>query len=115
MLLHSRCVSDMGELSLSREGYTNYLGNPEELRVRVGDDVVVKCSASSSEEPSYLWQKRVRNQCPYYAFGNLSFPLSLFALSLSRCDLSSFCHIPLGFVLSILFIFSPLVAQLCFP
>ncbi|XP_028281882.1 uncharacterized protein LOC114448866 [Parambassis ranga] len=50
-------VHYMGELSLSREGYTNYLGIPEELRVRVGDDVVVKCSASSSEEPSYFWQK----------------------------------------------------------
>ncbi|XP_078108588.1 cell surface glycoprotein MUC18 [Sander vitreus] len=74
---HYRCVSDnenvtapdnssqplavkvhyMGELSLSREGYTSYLGVPQELKVRLGDDVVVKCSASSSEEPSYYWNK----------------------------------------------------------
>lgn len=50
-------VHYMGELSLSREGYTRYLRVPEELRVRAGDDVVLKCSASSSEEPSYYWQK----------------------------------------------------------
>lgn len=50
----------MGELSLSREGYTSYLGVPQELKVRLGDDVVVKCSASSSEEPSYYWNKDVR-------------------------------------------------------
>ncbi|XP_030013520.1 carcinoembryonic antigen-related cell adhesion molecule 18 [Sphaeramia orbicularis] len=50
-------VHYMGELSLSREGYTSYLSVPEELRVRAGDDVVVNCSASSSEEPSYYWQK----------------------------------------------------------
>lgn len=50
-------VHYMGELSLSREGYTGYLGTPHELKVRLGDDVVVKCSASSSEEPSYFWYK----------------------------------------------------------
>ncbi|XP_031145052.1 uncharacterized protein si:ch211-79k12.1 [Sander lucioperca] len=50
-------VHYMGELSLSREGYTSYLGVPQELKVRLGDDVVVKCSASSSEEPSYYWNK----------------------------------------------------------
>uniref|UniRef100_A0A3P8SCM7 Si:ch211-79k12.1 n=1 Tax=Amphiprion percula TaxID=161767 RepID=A0A3P8SCM7_AMPPE len=50
-------VHYMGELSLSREGYTSYLGVPQELRVRLGDDVVVKCSTSSSEEPSYFWNK----------------------------------------------------------
>ncbi|XP_044064675.1 uncharacterized protein si:ch211-79k12.1 [Siniperca chuatsi] len=50
-------VHYMGELSLSREGYTSYLGVPQELKVRLGDDVVVKCSASSSEEPSYFWNK----------------------------------------------------------
>lgn len=73
----------MGELSLSREGYTGYLGTPHELKVRLGDDVVVKCSASSSEEPSYFWYKEVRKPreraqwlCPHYAFGNLSFSLS---------------------------------------
>lgn len=50
----------MGELSLSREGYTSYLGVPEQLRVQLGDDVVVKCSASSSEEPNFFWKKDVR-------------------------------------------------------
>ncbi|KAF1388192.1 hypothetical protein PFLUV_G00087650 [Perca fluviatilis] len=50
-------VHYMGELSLSREGYTSYLGVPQELKVRLGDDVVVKCSASSSEEPNYYWNK----------------------------------------------------------
>ncbi|XP_038566865.1 uncharacterized protein si:ch211-79k12.1 [Micropterus salmoides] len=50
-------VHYMGELSLSREGYTSYLGVPQELKVRLGDDVVVKCSVSSSEEPSYFWNK----------------------------------------------------------
>uniref|UniRef100_A0A3Q0SFK2 Si:ch211-79k12.1 n=1 Tax=Amphilophus citrinellus TaxID=61819 RepID=A0A3Q0SFK2_AMPCI len=54
---HSHCVLDMGELSLSREGYTGYLGVPHELKVRLGDDVLVKCSASSSEEPNYYWYK----------------------------------------------------------
>ncbi|XP_070691660.1 advanced glycosylation end product-specific receptor [Pempheris klunzingeri] len=50
-------VHYMGELSLSMEGYSRYLGVPEELKVRLGDDVVVKCSASSSEEPNYFWNK----------------------------------------------------------
>ncbi|KAM8734944.1 neural cell adhesion molecule 2 [Acanthopagrus schlegelii] len=50
-------VHYMGELSLSREGFTSYLGVPQELRVRAGDDVVLKCSASASEEPSYFWNK----------------------------------------------------------
>lgn len=88
--LHPRCVLDMGELSLSREGYTNYLGFQQELKVRLGDDVVVKCSVSSSEEPSYYWNKNVRTpreraqwQRPHYALGNLSFdiPRSLPPLS----------------------------------
>ncbi|XP_042280137.1 uncharacterized protein si:ch211-79k12.1 [Thunnus albacares] len=50
-------VHYMGELSLTREGYTSYLGVSQELKVRAGDDVVVKCSASSSEQPSFYWQK----------------------------------------------------------
>ncbi|XP_060906200.1 uncharacterized protein si:ch211-79k12.1 [Labrus mixtus] len=50
-------VHYMGELSLSRQGYSNYLGMPEELKVRLGDEVVVQCSASSSEEPNYFWNK----------------------------------------------------------
>lgn len=50
----------MGELLLTREGYSSYFGAPKELKVRLGDDVVVKCSASSSEEPTYLWSKEVR-------------------------------------------------------
>ncbi|XP_040020488.2 cell surface glycoprotein MUC18 [Gasterosteus aculeatus] len=50
-------VHYMGELLLTREGYSSYFGAPKELKVRLGDDVVVKCSASSSEEPTYLWSK----------------------------------------------------------
>ncbi|XP_040900616.1 carcinoembryonic antigen-related cell adhesion molecule 18 [Toxotes jaculatrix] len=50
-------VHYMGELSLSRDGYTSYLGVPQELRVQLGDDVELKCSASSSEEPKYFWHK----------------------------------------------------------
>ncbi|XP_029308218.1 uncharacterized protein LOC115021733 [Cottoperca gobio] len=50
-------VHYMEEPSLSRVGYTSYLGVPQELKVRLGDDVVVKCSASSSEKPSYFWNK----------------------------------------------------------
>ncbi|XP_061573212.1 uncharacterized protein si:ch211-79k12.1 [Cololabis saira] len=43
--------------SISVEGYSAYLGTPREMKVRLGDDVTVKCSASSSDEPSYFWQK----------------------------------------------------------
>ncbi|XP_012737213.2 uncharacterized protein si:ch211-79k12.1 [Fundulus heteroclitus] len=50
-------VQYMRELSVSMEGYTSYLGVPQDLKVRLGDDVELKCSASSSEEPSYYWQK----------------------------------------------------------
>ncbi|KAM9724432.1 uncharacterized protein ACNS7B_019494 [Menidia menidia] len=51
-------VHYMGQPSLSMEGgYSSYLSAPKELNVRLGDDVVVKCSASSSEKPSYYWQK----------------------------------------------------------
>uniref|UniRef100_A0A8D2ZZ10 Si:ch211-79k12.1 n=1 Tax=Scophthalmus maximus TaxID=52904 RepID=A0A8D2ZZ10_SCOMX len=50
-------VHYMGELSLIREGYTSYMGVPRELKVQLGDDVVLKCSASSSEMPSYFWHK----------------------------------------------------------
>ncbi|XP_076594140.1 B-cell receptor CD22 [Chaetodon auriga] len=50
-------VHYMGEPLLSREGYSSYLSVPQELKVRAGDDVVLKCSASSSEEPSYFWKK----------------------------------------------------------
>lgn len=50
-------VHYMAELSLSREGYSSYLRAPQDLSVRAGDDVVVKCSASSSEEPIYSWYK----------------------------------------------------------
>ncbi|XP_068426633.1 CD166 antigen [Clinocottus analis] len=51
-------VHYMGELSLTREGYTSsYLSVPQELKVRLGDDVVVRCAASSSEEPSYFWSR----------------------------------------------------------
>ncbi|XP_035528410.1 hemicentin-2 [Morone saxatilis] len=50
-------VHYMGELSLTREGFTSYLGVPQELKVRRGDDVVLKCYASSSEKPNYYWNK----------------------------------------------------------
>ncbi|XP_049439207.1 uncharacterized protein si:ch211-79k12.1 [Epinephelus fuscoguttatus] len=50
-------VHYMDEPSLSREGYTSYLSVPEDLKVRLGDDVVVKCSTLSSEEPNYFWNK----------------------------------------------------------
>lgn len=50
-------VHYMGDLSVSRNGYSSYLSVPTELKVRLGDDVVLKCSASSSEEPTYLWKK----------------------------------------------------------
>ena len=59
MLSHPRRVLDLREPSLSVEGYSAYLGAPRELKVRLGDDVSVKCSASSSEEPDYFWQKEV--------------------------------------------------------
>uniref|UniRef100_A0A3P9MMB9 Si:ch211-79k12.1 n=1 Tax=Oryzias latipes TaxID=8090 RepID=A0A3P9MMB9_ORYLA len=72
-----RCVSDAGNAtepeyvsdsitfkvhylrgpSLTMEGYSRYMEVPQDVKVRVGADVVVKCSASSSEEPSYFWQK----------------------------------------------------------
>lgn len=50
-------VHYMREPYVSREGFSSYLGIPKELRVRAGDDVVLKCSAASSEEPSYFWSK----------------------------------------------------------
>lgn len=50
-------VQYMGDVILSREGYTSFLGVHQELKVQPGDDVVLKCSASSSEEPSYSWNK----------------------------------------------------------
>ncbi|KAL7393928.1 hypothetical protein ABVT39_017923 [Epinephelus coioides] len=50
-------VHYMDKPSLSREGYTSYLSVPEDLKVRIGDDVVVKCSTLSSEEPNYFWNR----------------------------------------------------------
>ncbi|KAM6910155.1 cell surface glycoprotein MUC18 [Xenentodon cancila] len=50
-------VHYLREPSISVEGYSAYLSAPREMKVRLGDDVSVKCSASSSEEPSYFWQK----------------------------------------------------------
>ncbi|XP_053289062.1 uncharacterized protein si:ch211-79k12.1 [Pleuronectes platessa] len=51
-------VHYMGDLSVTREGYTRYLGIPKDLKVQPRDDVVLKCSASSSEELSYFWHKK---------------------------------------------------------
>ncbi|XP_077383733.1 uncharacterized protein LOC144022638 isoform X2 [Festucalex cinctus] len=50
-------VHYLGDVHLSREGFSSFLGLPQELRVRQGDDVALKCSASSSEEPNYCWYK----------------------------------------------------------
>lgn len=60
-LLSLSFVPVMSDLTLSKEGYTKYLGIPKELSVRTGDDVVLTCSARSSEEPSYFWNKEVRH------------------------------------------------------
>ncbi|XP_056879203.1 uncharacterized protein si:ch211-79k12.1 isoform X10 [Takifugu flavidus] len=50
-------VHYMGQLSMTREGYSRYLGLSEELKVRSGDDVVLKCSTSASETSIYTWSK----------------------------------------------------------
>ncbi|XP_037532783.1 uncharacterized protein si:ch211-79k12.1 [Nematolebias whitei] len=50
-------VQYLREPLLYMEGYSRYLSAPEQLKVRPGDDVVVKCSAGSSEEPNYYWTK----------------------------------------------------------
>lgn len=50
-------VHYMEDLMVSRNGFSSYLGVPQELKVRAGEDVVLKCSTSSSEEPTYLWKK----------------------------------------------------------
>ncbi|KAK5861900.1 hypothetical protein PBY51_017338 [Eleginops maclovinus] len=47
----------LGEVLLTRDGFTSYLGVSAELKVRLGDEVVLKCSAGSSEEPVYYWSK----------------------------------------------------------
>lgn len=57
---HPCCALDLRGPSLTMEGYSRYMEVPQDVKVRVGADVVVKCSASSSEEPSYFWQKEVR-------------------------------------------------------
>lgn len=114
MLPPSNCILDMAEVSLSREGYTSYLGVPEELKVQPGEDVVLKCSASSSEEPSYFWHKEVRKpgECAgssscFWKVLSLQLPLHppfmrpLYFFPLSSSSLSWLCS-------SILLIFSPL-------
>lgn len=90
---------DMRELSLSREGYSSYLGVSQELKVRVGDEVVLKCSASSSEEPSYFWNKKVRKhqqraqwQWLRYALGKLDIVCPRPTLQF-QCEVLFF-HIP---------------------
>ncbi|XP_054478083.1 hemicentin-1 isoform X2 [Anoplopoma fimbria] len=50
-------VHYLGYVSLTREGYTSYFDAPKELKVQLGEDVVVKCSTRSSEKPTYLWNK----------------------------------------------------------
>lgn len=41
----------------SKAGISRYVGFPHTLSVRAGDDVVVNCSSTSSEEPSISWYK----------------------------------------------------------
>ncbi|XP_068616511.1 immunoglobulin superfamily DCC subclass member 4 [Brachionichthys hirsutus] len=50
-------VHYMGQLIVTREGFTNYLGLPQDLRVRSGDDVVLQCFVSSSEDAVYYWNR----------------------------------------------------------
>ncbi|XP_077577927.1 B-cell receptor CD22 [Stigmatopora nigra] len=50
-------VHYLRDMYLSREGSISLLGLSQELRVRQGDDVVLKCSATSSEEPNFYWSK----------------------------------------------------------
>lgn len=50
-------VHYMTDPLLYRQGYTSYLGVPRSLQVRDGDDVVLDCSVSSSEDPIYSWSK----------------------------------------------------------
>jgi len=63
----------MGELLLTRAGFTSYLGVSTQLKVRLGDEVVLKCSAGSSEEPTYYWSKDVRK--PPFSSSVLIMPL----------------------------------------
>ncbi|XP_034029924.1 uncharacterized protein si:ch211-79k12.1 isoform X2 [Thalassophryne amazonica] len=51
-------VHYMAEPTLTMKGYSRYLGVPEDLKVRQGNDVVLQCSSSSSEEPNYFWQRK---------------------------------------------------------
>lgn len=121
---------DMGELSLTREGYTSFLGVSQELKVRVGDDVVLNCSASSSDELSFSWNKNVRKpqECAqqhylHYTWGKLvigclppSSPPSLCLISMWTPVFFPFlCRFlilfwPCSIILSI---FSPLLTHLC--
>ncbi|XP_057690146.1 uncharacterized protein si:ch211-79k12.1 [Corythoichthys intestinalis] len=50
-------VHYLGDVQLSREGSISFLGLSQELRVRQGDDIMLKCSATASEEPNYFWYK----------------------------------------------------------
>ncbi|XP_068180831.1 peroxidasin homolog isoform X2 [Antennarius striatus] len=50
-------VHYMGQVSVTREGFTSYLGLPRDLRVLSGEDVVLQCFASSSEDPTYSWYR----------------------------------------------------------
>ncbi|XP_063055064.1 myosin light chain kinase, smooth muscle [Engraulis encrasicolus] len=54
-------VHYMYDLSFSRGGlagyYNRYLDSMQDLRVPLGSDVEVNCSASASETPEFFWQK----------------------------------------------------------
>ncbi|XP_029928778.1 uncharacterized protein LOC115374146 [Myripristis murdjan] len=50
-------VHYMGEPLLYRSGLSRYLGSVQDLKVSLGEDVTVDCSASSSQKPEYFWQK----------------------------------------------------------
>ncbi|XP_059194749.1 uncharacterized protein si:ch211-79k12.1 [Centropristis striata] len=49
-------VYDFRYMELQRDGYSMSL-NGKELKVRQGEDVVVNCSATSSEEPRFSWSR----------------------------------------------------------
>ncbi|XP_067093299.1 cell surface glycoprotein MUC18 [Osmerus mordax] len=51
-------VNYMRDISVHRTGFTRYFSSSmQDLRVPLGDDVEVECTATASETPDYYWQK----------------------------------------------------------
>ncbi|KAM6967595.1 vascular endothelial growth factor receptor 2 [Aplochiton taeniatus] len=50
-------VHYMRKLSVYRPGFSRYLSSVEDLKVPLGANVELECSAASSEDPQYFWQK----------------------------------------------------------